>query len=76
LAPGAQVLLKPLTDPSLPPEERLNVEQQIKGLDIKDWALIVRAFDNWPFAPDVRQHDPFFITVLPLVGSGSDRRWF
>ena len=56
LAPGAQVLLKPLTDPSLPPEERLDIEKQIRRLNIKEWALIVRAFDSWPFAPEVRQH--------------------
>ena len=53
LAPGAQSLLKPLTDPSLPPGERVDIKKQIRQLDIKDWALILRAFNNWPFAPEV-----------------------
>lgn len=53
LAPGAQSLLKTLTDPSLPSEERVDVKKQIRRLDIKDWALIIRAFNNWPFAPEV-----------------------
>lgn len=53
LAPGSQTLLRPLTDPSLPPEERVDVKKQIRRLDIKDWALIIRAFNNWPFAPEV-----------------------
>ena len=58
LAPGAQSLLKPLTDPSLPPHERVDIKKQIRGLDIKDWALILRAFNNWPFAPEVSKHSP------------------
>lgn len=53
LAPGAQSLLKMLTDPKLPPEERVDVKKQIRKLDIKEWALILRAFNNWPFAPEV-----------------------
>jgi len=58
LAPGAQSLLKTLTDPSLPPHERVDIKTQIRRLDIKDWALILRAFNNWPFAPEVNKHSP------------------
>jgi len=60
LAPGAQSLLKLLTDPSLPPEERVDIKKQVRRLDIKDWALILRAFNNWPFAPeDLLIHDTY-----------------
>jgi len=51
LAPGAEVLLKTLTDKTLPPEQRVDVRLAAKELTISDWALIVRAFDAWPFAP-------------------------
>ncbi|KZT71045.1 S-adenosyl-L-methionine-dependent methyltransferase [Daedalea quercina L-15889] len=60
LAPGASSLLKTLTDPSLPPEQRLNPNVPPRGLTVADWALIVRAFDQWPFAPeDLLVHDGF-----------------
>ena len=58
LAPGSQVLLKPLTDPRLPPEERIDITKQVRRLDIKDWALILRAFNDWPFAPTVSERRP------------------
>jgi transcription factor 1 len=53
LAPGADVLLKSLTDKNLPPEQRVDVRLTVKQLTISDWALIARAFDAWPFAPSV-----------------------
>ena len=53
LAPGAEVLLQTLTDKNLPPEQRVDVRLTAKQLTISDWALIARAFDAWPFAPDV-----------------------
>ncbi|KAI0930327.1 hypothetical protein AcW1_009053 [Taiwanofungus camphoratus] len=52
LAPGAQTLLKVLTSPNLPPEQQLDVNKPPRDLTIADWALIIRAFDNWPFAPE------------------------
>ncbi|KZT00848.1 S-adenosyl-L-methionine-dependent methyltransferase [Laetiporus sulphureus 93-53] len=51
LAPGAATLLKVLQDPSLPPEEQVDINKAPRDLSLADWALIVRAFDNWPFAP-------------------------
>jgi transcription factor 1 len=66
LAPGAQSLLKILTDPSLPAEERVDIKKLIRNMDIKDWALIIRAFDNWPFAPEVSN----IIPPLPLLAVG------
>jgi mitochondrial transcription factor 1 len=53
LAPGAQVLLDVLTDKELPPEERVDIRTKIGHLTLSDWALIARAFDAWPFAPEV-----------------------
>ncbi|KDQ57599.1 hypothetical protein JAAARDRAFT_35290 [Jaapia argillacea MUCL 33604] len=52
LAPGAKSLLATLTDESLPANERVDIRLPVKKLSVKDWALILRAFDNWPFAPD------------------------
>lgn len=74
MAPGAQTLLKVLTDPKLPPEERVDVKKQIRRLDIRDWALILRAFNNWPFAPEVSKRHPPADAVL-LVGSGAYDYW-
>jgi len=59
LAPGAEVLLKTLTDKTLPPEQRVDVRLTAKQLTISDWALIVRAFDAWPFAPNQLDIDSF-----------------
>lgn len=82
LAPGAQSLLRRLTDQELPPEERVDIKKQIRSLDIKDWALILRAFDNWPFAPEVNNtvvsspppHSCALILVLSLVLTAIDAR--
>lgn len=59
LAPGADVLLRPLTDKSLPPEQRVDIRLMVKELTVSDWALIVRAFDDWPFAPNELDIDSF-----------------
>lgn len=53
LAAGAEVLLDRLTDKKLPPEQRVDIRLMVKHLTLSDWALIVRAFDAWPFAPSV-----------------------
>jgi mitochondrial transcription factor 1 len=53
LAPGAEVLLQTLTDKSLPSEQRVDIRLMVKQLTVSDWALIARAFDAWPFAPEV-----------------------
>ena len=54
IGPGAESLIKVLTDKRLPPEQRVDVTQKIRDLSVSDWTLLIRAFDNWPFAPDVR----------------------
>ncbi|TCD67450.1 Mitochondrial transcription factor 1 [Steccherinum ochraceum] len=51
LAAGASSLLTPLTSEDLPPDERVDVKRRIKDLTLADWTLVLRAFENWPFAP-------------------------
>ncbi|KAF8160620.1 S-adenosyl-L-methionine-dependent methyltransferase [Crassisporium funariophilum] len=54
LGPGAKNMLPRLTDPKLPAEERLDIKKNARSLDIREWALVVRAFKEWPFRPQVR----------------------
>jgi transcription factor 1 len=42
-----------LTKPDLPASERVDVKKTIKALEVHDWALVLKAFDDWPFAPEV-----------------------
>ncbi|KAH9942277.1 S-adenosyl-L-methionine-dependent methyltransferase [Epithele typhae] len=53
LAPGASSLVSTLTDTMLPRHERVNVTKNISELNASDWALILRAFHNWPFKPQL-----------------------
>jgi len=60
LAPGAQSLLKTLTDKDLPASERVDTKKPVRNLTIEDWTLLIKAFDNWPFAPeDLMIHDSY-----------------
>ncbi|KAI0371169.1 S-adenosyl-L-methionine-dependent methyltransferase [Pilatotrama ljubarskyi] len=52
LAPGATSLLTPLQDTRLPPSERVKPTKCPKDLTLADWALLLRAFNNWPFRPE------------------------
>ncbi|THH09807.1 hypothetical protein EW145_g1765 [Phellinidium pouzarii] len=52
LAPGALNLLHVLTDANLPEEQRLDVNKKVRDLTVDEWALVVKAFDEWPFAPE------------------------
>ncbi|KAI0743761.1 S-adenosyl-L-methionine-dependent methyltransferase [Daedaleopsis nitida] len=59
LAPGARTLCSP--------EQRVNVSKRIRDLNVADWALVLRAFDNWPFKPvDLLVTDAF-------IGDDSER---
>ncbi|KAI0684279.1 hypothetical protein C8T65DRAFT_702128, partial [Cerioporus squamosus] len=51
LAPGASTLVDALTSPRLPRDQRVNIKKKVRDLNISDWALIMRAFDNWAFKP-------------------------
>lgn len=55
LAPGAQILVDKVTDPRLPLSERVDPKVHIRDLTIDEWKLIIKAFNEWPFAPKVCQ---------------------
>lgn len=52
---GAANLIPKLTDPNLPPAQRIDPDKWIREYTVRDWALIVKAFKEWPFAPDVSE---------------------
>jgi transcription factor 1 len=64
LAPGSEVLLKTITDRDLPASERVNVKTEVRKLEIREWANLVKAFDEWPFAPEVLK---FLITKRSIL---------
>ncbi|KAJ7188295.1 S-adenosyl-L-methionine-dependent methyltransferase [Mycena filopes] len=49
LAPGAQSLLKVLTVG----DHQVNPDTPVREMTLQDWSLLVNAFDDWPFAPEV-----------------------
>ncbi|RPD63943.1 S-adenosyl-L-methionine-dependent methyltransferase [Lentinus tigrinus ALCF2SS1-7] len=51
LAPGAKTLIDSLAHSNVPREQRVNVNKKVRELNIADWALILRAFNKWPFKP-------------------------
>lgn len=55
LGPGAQSLLKQLNNSDLPKSERMeDAKKIIREMTVQDWTALVKAFDEWPFAPTVR----------------------
>lgn len=67
LSPGADALLEPLTSRTLPPSERVDVTKDIRHLTVEDWGRIVKAFDEWPFAPQVRRFlVPQRLSLMPF----------
>jgi transcription factor 1 len=54
LGPGAESLIKTLTDSSMPPSHRVDIKKKVRQLTVAEWASVLRAFDDWPFAPEVR----------------------
>ncbi|KAJ9119071.1 hypothetical protein QFC22_003562 [Naganishia vaughanmartiniae] len=53
LGMGAANLIPKLTDPSIPASQRIDPNKWIREYTVQDWALVVKAFKAWPFAPDV-----------------------
>lgn len=53
LGPGASSLSSALSDPSKDPSEIVDLDRVARDLSLKDWSLIVKAFHEWPFAPEV-----------------------
>ncbi|KAJ7703220.1 S-adenosyl-L-methionine-dependent methyltransferase, partial [Mycena rosella] len=52
LAPNAQSLMKKLDSPSLDPKHRINPKTPVREMTVEHWALLVKAFDEWSFAPE------------------------
>lgn len=63
LAPGANNMLQFLEGRDVSPNDRIDTKLSINELTVDHWARIVRAFDKWPFAPDVN----FTVLNLALV---------
>ncbi|KAI0035850.1 S-adenosyl-L-methionine-dependent methyltransferase [Vararia minispora EC-137] len=57
LAPGAHHLLKYINE-DLTPEQQVDYAKEIRMLSLQDWSHIVRAFEEWPFKPEVRSLPP------------------
>lgn len=55
LAPGAENLVTALSSPDLPEEDRVDLTKLVTRLSERDWQNVVKAFNNWPFAPDVSE---------------------
>ncbi|KAG6885163.1 hypothetical protein C0993_005403 [Termitomyces sp. T159_Od127] len=51
LAPNSRVLIGAVTNPNLPESERLDVSKKIRDMEAHEWAIFMKAFDNWPFKP-------------------------
>ncbi|KAG6876930.1 hypothetical protein C0992_011334, partial [Termitomyces sp. T32_za158] len=51
LAPNSRVLIGAVTDPNLPESERLDVSKRIRDMEPRDWAILLKAFNDWPFKP-------------------------
>jgi transcription factor 1 len=60
LGPGAATLLKKLTDHDLPPSEQVDIRKSPNGLNVHEWSLVVKAFVEWPFAPEDLSIDTVF----------------
>ncbi|KAL0956733.1 hypothetical protein HGRIS_002853 [Hohenbuehelia grisea] len=52
LAPGASVLLKKLDGTGVDPDDVVDITTPVRRLTVRDWSLIMKAFDEWPFAPE------------------------
>lgn len=63
LAPGAHNLLASLNN-NVPGENHINVKSKVNELNIHNWATLVKAFSEWPFAPDVRLVQTLAYSVL------------
>jgi hypothetical protein len=82
LGPGAKNLLPKLTDKTLPLDERVDIKKTPRSLDIREWALVVRAFKEWPFRPEVlsffiiKKLDYFCSHSYPCPAGALNRSFF
>ncbi|KZV82510.1 S-adenosyl-L-methionine-dependent methyltransferase [Exidia glandulosa HHB12029] len=51
LCPGAENLLDLMSMPSIPEADRVDVNKLITNMTERDWEVVVKAFNAWPFAP-------------------------
>lgn len=72
LCPGADALLEPLTSRAIPVEDRLDVSKPIRELSTEDWLKVVKAFDEWPFAPTVSAFSHGMVIKFDLLSLGVD----
>ena len=73
------MLLPKLHDKNLPLEQRVDIRLRVNHLTISDWVLIARAFDAWPFAPEVRRPTYYLTSRQLIFGStitGVEHRFF
>ncbi|KAI5828348.1 S-adenosyl-L-methionine-dependent methyltransferase [Schizophyllum commune Tattone D] len=74
LAPGALSLLpKVFPGPTLPPSQAIYPKVQVRGMQLRDWGILFRAFDEWPFKPtrsSPRCVSPGYLAVLLRGMSG------
>lgn len=78
---GATNLIPKLTNTSLPPDQRIDPEKWIREYTVQDWALVVKAFKEWPFAPDVSRfletsestYNLLFTATGPCLGKSVGR---
>lgn len=54
LGPGAKNILPKLSGKDVPANERVDIKKTPRSLDMREWALVVRAFKEWPFRPEVQ----------------------
>jgi len=52
LAPGAETLIRKVTKDGRSKKDRIDVTKTIRMLTVDDWAVLLKAFDEWPFAPE------------------------
>lgn len=54
----------------MPDNKRIDVSKLVRLMTLQDWAVLVDAFDKWPFAPKVRASaSSIFIVSYTLSGS-------
>lgn len=67
MAPGAKTLLKAITNPELPASDKVDQTKTPRQMTVNDWAQIVKAFQAWPFAPEVYFHLTFQEILLTCL---------
>ena len=67
LGPGASNLLPLIGSKNLPPDQRIDLSKKVRDLDMREWCILVKAFDDWPFRP---------VSISYLISCEADRATF